>query len=259
MGRPAGSKNRNSGTALAKPVKHKRVTIDPAERLNAGRITAPYRIMEALTKDQCKHLQNARIAIAWRNGWPAIEDRIKLGQMKLASDCDRAYKDFDFLMLLNSEVYRNGASKEESLVMTIHFCLLCGLPAMDREGEQKTDEKGRLCWKTRKPTIVQFPEILKTYGIEKTLGLTAEAVIVATEGPRPILDAIEKAAEKAAEKVVMNLSDTNEPYTAGIDDESDGDLETRVLALSIAGKGMKTIAKELGVSERQVRKLLGKL
>lgn len=196
MGRPKGSRNATKGTGLAKPTKHKRVTIEPAERMNAGRVIAPYRIMEALVAKECKHLQDARIAVAWRKGWPAVEDRIKLGQMKLASDCDRAYKNYDFLMLLNSEVYRNGASKEESLTMTIHHQLLRGAPALDREGEQKTDEKDRLCWKTRRPPIVEFPEIIKTYGIEKTLGLTAAAVALVRERSRPLLDALEDAFEK---------------------------------------------------------------
>ena len=198
MGRPKGSRNSTKGTGLAKPKKHKKVTIEPAERMNAGRVIAPYRIMESLIDGPCKHLADARIAIAWRKGWPAVQDRIKLGQMKMASDCDRAYKDYDFLMLLNAEVYRQGAN-EESLTMTIHWCLLCGAPALDREGEQKTDEKGRACWNTRKPPIVQFPEILKIYGIEKVLGLTVDAITAAKEGPRPLLDAIEKAgSEKAA-------------------------------------------------------------
>ena len=231
MGRRKGSKN----AIGPKPVKHKRVTIEPAERMNAGRVIAPYKIMEGLIGKTCEHLKAASIAIAWRKGWPAVEDRIKLGQMKLASDCDRAYKDFDFLLLLNSEVYRNGAATEESLTMTIHHLLLRGAPALDKEGEQKTDEKGRLCWKTRRPPIVEFPEIIETYGIEKTLGLTADAIEAVREGPRPLLDAIEKASD---------VPDA---------------LEANILRLSNLGTGMKKIAEELGISERQVRKVLGKL
>ena len=175
-----------------KPTKQKRVTIEPAERMNAGRVILPYRVMEGLLKDKCEHLADASIAIAWRKGWPAVEDRIKLGQLKLASDCDRAYKEYDFLLLLNSEVYRNGVASEESLTMTIHHLLLRGAPALDKEGEQKTDEKDRLCWKTRKPPIVEFPEIIKEYGLEKTIGLTADAVAAINDSKRPLLAAAEK-------------------------------------------------------------------
>jgi hypothetical protein len=297
--------------------------------MNAGRVIAPYKIMEGLIDKTCGHLKDASIAIAWRKGWPAVEDRIKLGQMKLASDCDRAYKDFDFLLLLNSEVYRNGTANEESLTMTVHHMLLRGAPALDKDGEQKTDEKGRLCWKTRKPPIVEFPEIIKTYGIAKTLGLTADAVAAINDSRRPLLAESEKnvtatddawrewptsclakqglpagkvklleensldtmgklmdrmnraGAEDfwwkdirgfgeggydATVNAIMNLR-ANKPdfqldqrevkpaATAG----DDGALEANILRLSNSGMGMKKIAEELSVSERQVRKALGKL
>jgi hypothetical protein len=310
--------------------------------MNAGRVILPYKIMERLLNKECEHLKDARIAIAWRKGWPAVQDRIKLGQMKLASDCDRAYKDFDFLMLLNAEMYRNSTASEESLTMTIHHMLLCGAPALDREGEQKTDEKDRLCWKTRKPPIVEFPEIIKTYGAEKTLGLMIDAIAAIKEGPRPLLDAIEKAATQSGDgadkawrmwdvrrlqdyglpsgklklleeaglttmgklmdamnrqghedfwwrdikglgeggydaltEAIVKLRKKNpdfqcerqvEPTAAATTTnasmsatELGEELEANIIRMSNLGTGMKKIAKELNISERQVRKVLGKL
>jgi len=181
-----------------KPKKHKRVTIDPAERMHAGKVIAPYRIMEELIKKVCGHLDGARIAIAWRKGWPAVQGRIKLGQMKMANDCDRAYKDFDFLLLLNSEVYRNNAAGEESLTMTLHHLLLAGTPDLDRDGNQKIDEKDRKCWKIRKPPIVEFPEIIQTYGLEKTIGLTADAIAAINDSARPLLPVAENVPKESA-------------------------------------------------------------
>ena len=170
-----------------KPKKKKRVSIDPANRLNAGKIITPYRIMENLINTVCGHLKEAKIAIALRKGWPAVNGRIKLGDLKMASDCDRAYKDFDFLLLLNSELYRNGTASEESLTMTIHHFLLSGTPDLDRDGNQRIDEKDRKCWKKQKPPIVEFPEIIKTYGLEKTIGLTAEAIAAINDSKRTLL------------------------------------------------------------------------
>lgn len=170
-----------------KPKKKKRVSIDPASRMHAGKVIAPYRIMEDLINSCCGHLEDARIAIAWRKGWPSVNGRVKLGQMKMANDCDRAYKDFDFLLLLNSELYRTSVAGDESLTMTIHHCLLAGTPDLDRDGNQKTDEKDRLCWKIRKPPIVEFPEIIQTYGLEKTIGLTADALAALNDSGRSLL------------------------------------------------------------------------
>jgi hypothetical protein len=54
-------------------------------------------------------------------------------------------------------------------------------------------------------------------------------------------------------------ADTTDTDSTAMDVNGDGDRETRALALSNQGIGMRKIAEELGVSERQVRKLLGRL
>jgi hypothetical protein len=52
---------------------------------------------------------------------------------------------------------------------------------------------------------------------------------------------------------------TTDGDDSGDDASDNGDMETKILSMSNAGTGMKKIAEEVGVSERTVRKVLGKL
>lgn len=94
----------------------KKVTVKLIERLHAGKVTGPYRIMEDLIDKHHKHLKEAKIAIAWRYGWKAtVDGHTKLGQAKKGSDLDRELHNHDFVILLNFERWNNGNFSEAQM------------------------------------------------------------------------------------------------------------------------------------------------
>src|SRR3990167_2134573 len=107
----------------------KKVNVKVLERLHAGKITGPYRIMEKMIEDHHSHLSQAKIAIAWRFGWKADADgRVKLGQCKKGSDLDRELNDKDFVILLNHEAWNRADFTEAQMnaLMDHELCFPAG-------------------------------------------------------------------------------------------------------------------------------------
>lgn len=122
--------------------------------------------MEQLIKKSHEHLSDAKIAIVWRFGWQQDADgRQKLGQAKKGSDLDRAFCKFDFVILLNHEVWNQGGlNKKQQLALVDHELCHCQV-TMDTSGEPKTDEEGRTCYRIRKHNIEEFTDVVNRHGL----------------------------------------------------------------------------------------------
>lgn len=163
--------------------KRKKVNVHFLERMHAGKIRSPYRIMEDLIKTHRKDLAEARIAIAWRFGWRTDTDgKLKLGTMSKASEFQRDLpKDaYDGVMQLNHEAFNGGLLGDEQQRAVIYH-ELCHLEvAKDADGEPKQDDKGRTCFRIRKHDVEEFNEVVAKFGcykkdVEKFAATAAEA------------------------------------------------------------------------------------
>jgi len=172
----------------------KRVTVKLLERKHAGKVTEAYKLMEDLIATKRADLKEAKIAIGWRFGWHADADgRLRLGQMRKASDLDRAFKDFDFVMLLNHQAWNtSGIIAANKRAVVIYHELCHAMPAMDANGEQKRDEEGRWVWRTRKHDIEEFQEVVAVYGCHSH-ELESFAAAGLHDKDRPLLAEAEKA------------------------------------------------------------------
>jgi len=270
MGRPTGSKNKTTGTGMAKPNKRTPTKLRPVQPAKDGKPTQPWKILQDLLVE-CSFFEKIRDAtfrMFWTRDSKADVDGVMLGSRafvatereRLVAEESKHQHDLT-ITLPECWAAMNNQGKEQM----IFHALLRFAPALKASGEQKTDTKDRLQWRLRRPPIVAFQQEFERYGAENMIGCNAILADAARHTDRPMektFDASEATAKmldaaKRAGADSLTLSTATDSVT--IPCGGDGDLETRALALSNAGNGMKKIAKELGVSERQVRKLLGKL
>jgi len=170
--------------------KRKPVNVRPIERKHAGKVTEPYKIMEALIPEHHEHLKEATILLCYRRGWKPDVDRVlTLAKIKKASDLDRALgsrfgDSYDFVIQLNEDAWAGLDDEKKRLVIDHELCH--AKPDLDRDGNQKLDARERLCWRCRKHPIQEFPEIIERYGVDVALGMNQTALDAAEEAQTPL-------------------------------------------------------------------------
>lgn len=176
----------------------KKVNIALLERTHAGKITGPWRIMEQYIEDHHRHLIDATMMIAWRFGWkPDTDGQQTLVQVRKGSDLDRETAGFDFVILLNHEVWNAGTFSEEQMAALIDHALCRCAVSNDANGQPKMDEKNRIVWRLRKPNIVEFKEVVARHGCY-------------TDDLQEFADA----ARERRERPILNMTQAKEPATA---------------------------------------------
>ena len=170
----------------------KKCTVKLIKRMHAGEVVGVYRIMEKLIEQHHSHLADAKIALAWRFGWKSDADgRTTLGQAKKGSDLDRKLHDHDFVILLNHERWNAaGFTDAQQKALLDHELCHCEV-SKDVNGEPKTDENGRVCYRMRRHDVEEFKEIFHRHGLWKgDLEFLADEALDRTS--RPLIDAAEK-------------------------------------------------------------------
>jgi hypothetical protein len=126
----------------------------------------PYKILKKVVEKWHPHLEEARIALAWKvGGWKPDRDGImKLGQAKKASDLDREMKPYDFVILL-SQTGWDELSKEQRLALVDHEASHCEVSRDERTGEVRLDDRGRKVYRMRHHDIAEFRAVVKRHGL----------------------------------------------------------------------------------------------
>lgn len=175
--------------------KRKPVNFSVIQRMNAGKVVRVYSLMEELIKEHHPHLSDAKIVIAWRFGWRGDPDgRIKLGQMKKASDLDRGLHAYDFVMLLNHEVFNAGSFTSDMETALIDHELCHAAVKVDSDGEPMKNDEGKIVYRIRRHDVEEFSEIVARHGLWKAD--VKKLVELANEHDRPILAMDEKNRQK---------------------------------------------------------------
>jgi len=179
--------------------KRKKVTVQFLGRMHAGKITAPYEIIERIIKTERADLKDVKIGVAWRLGWRSDADGVlTLGQCKKRGDLDRELDDYDFIILLNKEAWPTleDVLKERLIFHELEHAQL----SLDSNGEPKRNDRGRLICRIRKHDFAEFRSVVKKYGWEANLSELAKAGIA--DADRPLL------AEMTKEKVINPKKNT---------------------------------------------------
>lgn len=175
---------------MSKPKKIAFELIDP----KATPTPEPYRLMEEMRAKHHPDIQSARIALAWRKGFkPDPDGRLILGRCIKASDLQRELVDFDFVILLNREVWDDpGFVRAKKLALIDHE--LCHADrAYDNDGP-RCDSRGRPVWRIRKHDIEEFQCIVDRHGCYKR-DLEAFAEVLMRRKNNPIFTSAESSGQ----------------------------------------------------------------
>lgn len=196
-----------------------------------GRIRDVYKLMEELVKAHHKHLDKAKIAIAWCYTWKEDKDgRLKIGDAKKASEIDRQLHGVDLVVLLNDTTWNHSTFTDEQRRALMDECL-CRLDiSRDEEGQPRLDENGRIVYVKRKPDMVGFSEVLARHGIW-TKDLERIAAIIQDDVSRPLLGSPlrkeEPKAESDDEDDEEEDEDEDESDVEEEDEDEDDELEDK--------------------------------
>ncbi|MCE5277156.1 MAG: putative metallopeptidase [Planctomycetaceae bacterium] len=172
---------------MARKRKPKVVQVELIPREHEGKVRQPYQIMEALVDKHHDHLESAKIALAWRKGWkPNPDGHLQLGKAKKSTDLDREMHVFDFVILLNFEVWNKADFTREQMEALIdHELCHCDV-SKDKTDEVKMDSLGRPIWRIRKHDVEEFQEVIARHGAW-TLNLQSFAQML-DQAPQPLLE-----------------------------------------------------------------------
>ncbi|GIW81466.1 MAG: hypothetical protein KatS3mg105_3273 [Gemmatales bacterium] len=143
-----------------------------------------YAILRELVDAYHVHLAEAKIALAFRYGWSPDQDGyLKLGQTKKGSDLDRSLHGYDFVILLNYEVWEEITDDAVKRYIVDHELCHCQV-ATDSNGQPRKDELGRTMYRLRKHDVEEFLETMERHGLlTHRLQCFAKAVLEAKNSP----------------------------------------------------------------------------
>ena len=127
------------------------------ERLNKE-YSSMYETLRELIAKHHDHLAEARIALVWRAGWKKSKDgQIILGKCKKASDYDRTFAEYDFVILLNEKVYPSLSGKQQLALLDHELC----------HAAVRFDKHGNSKYRIRKHDLEEFRSVVERHGCYK--------------------------------------------------------------------------------------------
>lgn len=129
-------------------------------------------------------IDEARIALAWQVNIKADQDgHLVLGKCVKVGDLQKEFHDYDFVILLNREVWEDPEFIKEKKRALIDHELCHAAGAVDEDGA-KYDDRGRRVFRVRKHDIEEFRAIVHRHGCyKKDLEIFAEALLQRKKTP----------------------------------------------------------------------------
>lgn len=159
--------------------KHKslrKVSVELLTRLANPEI---YGMMDKLRKRNHHHVRKAKIGLAWKKSIkPDKDGHILLGKCIKAGDLQRELADYDFIILLNKEVWEHEkfGSKRQKALLDHELCHAA--QAYDKHGKRMKNDRGKYVFRVRHHDVEEFSEIVERHGIWKhDLEVFAEALL----------------------------------------------------------------------------------
>jgi hypothetical protein len=175
-----------------KAPKPKKINFEIIHEQDGKHEPEPYRILREVRDKWHEDIAPAKIALAWRKSYkPDKDGHLILGKCMKASDLQRELVQYDFVILLNREVWMDmdfTVAKKKAL---LDHELCHAATQTDKLGESKYDERGRNIWRVRKHDIEEFNSVVNHHGCYKRdLEKFAEALLKKRE--MPLLAEMEK-------------------------------------------------------------------
>jgi hypothetical protein len=210
---------------MGKPKKVLFELIKPDEVILSGQ---PYELLAEIRAEHHFDTAEAKIALAWRKGTkPDVDGHLVLGRCVKQSDLARELVDYDFVIVLNREVWEDPEFDREKKLALLDHELCHAARVVDDDGEKKVDTKGRPVWRVRGHDIEEFIEIVNRRGCwkrdlekfgeailqkKKTPLITPSAKSAIAEDPK-LLGALDRLASSVGTGEVTSFS----PSCSGMD------------------------------------------
>ena len=166
-------------------MKPKEITIELIEDLDSE----PYQILKDMRKYH-EDTADARIALAWRMKLKPDKDlHLVLGKCVKASDLQREFADYDYVILLNRDVWEDAEFTDEKRAALMDHELSHAAPARDSEGAVRWDSRGRMVWRVRKHDLEEFFGVAERHGCYKR-DLVIFAESLERKRRTPLLEAV---------------------------------------------------------------------
>lgn len=145
----------------------------------------PYKILDSVRTASHKKISEARIALAWRKELsPDADGHLVLGKCVKVSDLNKEFTEYDFIILLNEEVWNDSEFTIDKKRALVDHELCHAACAFDENNLPKYDERGRRVFRTRKHDIEEFHEVVQRHGCYKhDLEVFAEALLEKRRSP----------------------------------------------------------------------------
>lgn len=225
---------------MGKPKKVAFQFIDPDERPEPE----PYELLRELRAEQHFGAAEAKIGLAWQKGIkPDADGRLMLGKCVKATDLQRELVDWDFVILLNREVWDEIDFRTEKKMALLDHEMCHAARAVDSDGEPRIDTKGRAVWRVRGHDIEEFREVAARHGCYKhDLEKFAQALIERKQEPL----------FTPSPPAQGNLIDISDGFMQAADGLAQSVLETGA-TLTISTEGMEPVVIDEDAA-RNIRK-----
>jgi hypothetical protein len=167
---------------MGKPKKLLYQLIKPDEVFLAGQ---PYELLAEVRAENHFDTAAARIALAWKKRTkPDVDGRLVLGRCVRATDLQRELIDYDFVIVLNREVWEDLEFDREKKLALLDHEMCHAARAVDSEGEPMIDTKMRPVWRSRGHDIEEFRDIVVRHGCwKRDLELFAQGIVKRQNSP----------------------------------------------------------------------------
>ena len=145
----------------------------------------PYELLAEIRSEHHFDTAKANIALAWKKGTkPNADGHLVLGRCVKASDLQRELVDYDFVIVLNREVWEDPEFDRDKKLALLDHELCHAARAVGDDGEEKIDTKGRPVWRVRGHDIEEFTEIVNRRGLwKRDLEKFGEAILAKKKAP----------------------------------------------------------------------------
>ena len=108
-------------------------------------------------------LKDAQIGFLWwYNVRRTADGLLSLGKPKKVGEAEKEFGDLDFLIFVNYTAWEAMDDAKRRALLD-HELTHCDV-AKDKDGEVKTDAKGRTCWRVRKHDLEEFHDVYERRG-----------------------------------------------------------------------------------------------
>lgn len=200
-------RRKGSSSGVAKSEKKAPMKLDPIPRIKPdGKIHEAWKIMEEyIAKKPCfERLRNANIRLYWTKDWKPDVDGVVVGaQVSKASERERLDADRHKEPIPDAQIILPKSQWPTlSDVAKRHrvFHELCHVAfRLDSNGEVKLNTRDWPIVRMRRHPIVAFHEEVEEFGVDAIIGRNGATLKAMENADRPIIAAIEKAAETSSE------------------------------------------------------------